>query len=410
MSVPARAAFDGLSTGGLDRLRRGALSLATLGLVSRVRSSAIERGAVQEPPDPAWLGALRCRWLALALVAAACLTQAVRAHPFSQSSSVVVVSGTDVRVAFTLDLLAVHSMPDLDRNRDARISYAELDGAVERVYDAVAGHFVIRAPDALLQTTVERYQLLDDTRVRMELLYRFAGDVTTFDVTSTLAAITQPNHRHLMSVSSSAAVTHEAVLDTGRPTATFDTHGETSYLSTFTTFLWLGVEHIFTGYDHLAFLVGLLIATGSFRSLAKIVTSFTVAHSVTLGLATFDLVVMPQRLTESLIALSIVYVAAENLLRSKAIERYRITFLFGLIHGFGFSTILRDMQLPRGNLALSLFSFNAGVELGQLAFVAVVFPVTLYLASSRWRAGVMCAVSFVVVCLSTYWFVQRAFP
>ena len=119
---------------------------------------------------------------------------------------------------------------------------------------------------------------------------------------------------------------------------------------------------------------------------------------------------MPQRLTESLIALSIVYVAAENLLRSKAIERYRITFLFGLIHGFGFSTILRDMQLPRGNLALSLFSFNAGVELGQLAFVAVVFPVTLYLASSRWRAGVMSAVSFVVVCLSTYWFVQRAFP
>jgi hydrogenase/urease accessory protein HupE len=234
--------------------------------------------------------------------------------------------------------------------------------------------------------------------------------VTTFDVTSTLAAITQPNHRHLMSVSSGAGVTHEAVLDSGRPTATFDMRGETSYLSTLKAFLWLGVEHIFTGYDHLAFLVGLLIATGSFRSLVKIVTSFTVAHSVTLCLATFDLVVMPQRLTESLIALSIVYVAAENLLRSKAIERYRITFLFGLIHGFGFSTILRDMQLPRGNLALSLFSFNAGVELGQLAFVAIVFPVTLYLASSRWRAGVMSAVSFVVVCLSTYWFVQRAFP
>ena len=344
------------------------------------------------------------------LVAAACLTQSVRAHPFSQSSSVVIVSGNEVRVALTLDLLAVHSMPDLDRNRDSRISYAELDVAVERVYDAVARHFVIRTPDAPLRTTVERYQMLDDTRLRMELLYQFAGEVATFGVTSTLAEITQPNHLHLMSVSSGAGTTQEAVLDAGRPSSTFHANSGPSYGSTFTTFLWLGVEHIFTGYDHLAFLVGLLVATGSFRSLVRIVTSFTVAHSVTLALATFDLVVIPQRLTESLIALSIVYVAAENLLRSKAVERYRITFLFGLIHGFGFSTILRDMQLPRGGLALSLFSFNAGVELGQLAFVAIVFPVMLYLASSRWRTGVMSAVSSVVVCLSTYWFVQRAFP
>jgi hypothetical protein len=155
--------------------------------------------------------------------------------------------------------------------------------------------------------------------------------------------------------------------------------------------------------------VGLLIGTERLRSLVKIVTSFTVAHSVTLALATFDVVVLPTRLTESLIALSIAYVAIENLLQSRVVERYRITFLFGLVHGFGFSTVLRQMQLPRRNLALSLFSFNAGVELGQLVFVAVVFPMTVYLASSAWRHSVRSAVSVGVVCLSLYWFVQRAF-
>ena len=270
-------------------------------------------------------------------------------------------------------------------------------------------HFAVHSSGVPIQTTVERYQLADETTVRLDLLYRFAGDVTTIDITSTLDAITQPNHRHLMSVTS-GRFTHEAILDLDRPTATFDTTGGSSYLRTFGSFLRLGVEHIFTGYDHLAFLVGLLIATGSFRSLVKIVTSFTVAHSITLALATFDAVVLPTRVTESLIALSIAYVAAENLLRSRAIERYRITFLFGLVHGFGFSTILRQMQLPRRNLALSLFSFNAGVELGQLLFVAIVFPMMMYLAASAWQNRIRSAVSFGIVCLSVYWFVQRAFP
>ena len=80
------------------------------------------------------------------------------------------------------------------------------------------------------------------------------------------------------------------------------------------------------------------------------------------------------------------------------------------MHGFGFSTILRQMQLPRRNLALSLFSFNAGVELGQLLFVAIVFPMMMYLAASAWQNRVRSAVSFGIVCLSVYWFVQRAFP
>jgi hypothetical protein len=140
----------------------------------------------------------------------------------------------------------------------------------------------------------------------------------------------------------------------------------------------------------------------------KVVTSFTVAHSITLALATFDIVVLPSRFTESAIAASIVYVAVENLIRGRAIERYRITFLFGLIHGFGFSNVLREMQLPRANLALSLFSFNLGVEIGQVVFVVLLFPVIEDLIASGWTK-LRPAVSITIACLATYWFVQRAF-
>jgi len=142
--------------------------------------------------------------------------------------------------------------------------------------------------------------------------------------------------------------------------------------------------------------------------LVKVITSFTVAHSITLALATFDIVVLPTRLTESMIALSIAYVAAENLIRNRAIERYRITFLFGLVHGFGFSNVLREMQLPRGHLALSLFSFNVGVEIGQLVFVVLLFPLIEDLIASGWTK-LRPAVSIAVGCLAVYWFIQRAF-
>jgi hydrogenase/urease accessory protein HupE len=180
-------------------------------------------------------------------------------------------------------------------------------------------------------------------------------------------------------------------------------------MKTFWSFFRLGIMHIFTGYDHLAFLVGLLIVTTSLGSLIKIITSFTVAHSITLALSTFNIVVLPTRLTESVIALSIVYVALENLLGIRAIERYRITFLFGLAHGFGFSNVLREMELSRLHLGLSLFSFNLGVEAGQLAFVLVFFPLILYIATVSWRRQFQKAVSLVVMCLAMYWFVQRAF-
>jgi hypothetical protein len=320
---------------------------------------------------------------------------------------VLAVSGREVRARLTLDLLDLHQLPDIDRNRDNRISYIELDDAIERIYTAVAQHYWVRSAGDPLETTVERYQLADETRIRLDILYRFASEVTAIEVTSTLDLMTQPNHRHLISVRS-GPITHEAVLEVSRPTAVFAT-GASSLVRTFGSFVRLGVAQIFTGYDHLAFLLGLLIATTSVRALVKVVASFTAAHSITLALATFDVVVLPTRPTESLIALSIAYLAIDNLLRNQLNGRYRITFLFGLIHGFGFSTVLREMQLPRPSLALSLFSFNVGIELGQIIFVAAVFLLMIYGASSEWQTRIRPAVSFGVICFSVHGFAQRVF-
>src|SRR6266699_2593342 len=190
-------------------------------------------------------------------------------------------------------------------------------------------------------------------------------------------------HQHLMSVRLNGTL-REAILDSRTPQATF-TGVKASYLQTMWTFVRLGGEHIFTGYDHLAFLLGLLVATSSLGSLVKIITSFTLAHSITLALATFNLVILPSRLTESLIAVSIGYVAAENLFDFRVMKRYYITFIFGLVHGFGFSNVLREMDLPRSSLALSLFSFNAGVEIGQVTFVLLIFPLVQDLVASGWK-------------------------
>jgi len=160
-------------------------------------------------------------------------------------------------------------------------------------------------------------------------------------------------------------------------------------------FLRLGVEHIFTGYDHIAFLLALLLLGGRFLDLVKIVTSFTIAHSVTLALAALGILNPPSRWVEALIAASIVAVAGENLwvlrpakggsarVATALQHRWRITFAFGLVHGFGFAAALQELKLPRSALVAGLVSFNLGVEVGQVAIVALAFPLLSWLRSLR---------------------------
>jgi hydrogenase/urease accessory protein HupE len=173
-----------------------------------------------------------------------------------------------------------------------------------------------------------------------------------------------------------------------------------------------GIHHILIGPDHILFLVGLLLLGGSLRQLLLVVTSFTVAHSITLSLAALNIVTPPARLIEPAIALSIVYVGADNLLAQGGRDvRVWIAFTFGFIHGFGFANVLREMELPARALGWSLFSFNFGVEIGQLLVVVLVASALGALKSRSEWAGrhLAMAGSVVVILAGAFWFVQRVF-
>jgi hydrogenase/urease accessory protein HupE len=178
------------------------------------------------------------------------------------------------------------------------------------------------------------------------------------------------------------------------------------------TFVPSGIHHILIGPDHILFLIGLLLTGGSWIALVRIVTAFTIGHSVTLSLAALDLVTPPATIIEPAIALSIVFVGADNLVRGNGRDlRAWVALVFGLVHGFGFANVLREFGLPDQALGWSLFSFNAGVEIGQLAIVVLVASL---LASVRRRSAtlgyrVAFAGSLVVIAAGTYWFVQRVF-
>ncbi len=182
------------------------------------------------------------------------------------------------------------------------------------------------------------------------------------------------------------------------------------------TFIPSGVHHIMIGADHILFIIGLILLGGSWRRLAVIVTSFTIGHSVTLSLAALDIVMVPAAVIEPLIALSIVVVGADNLLRGADPTKSRdlrmgIAFVFGLIHGFGFAYVLREFGLPDAQLAWSLFSFNLGVEIGQLAIVVVVAVLLEMLRRRSEKAARHVATigSLAVMAAGAYWFAERVF-
>lgn len=175
-------------------------------------------------------------------------------------------------------------------------------------------------------------------------------------------------------------------------------------------FLVLGVEHILTGYDHLAFLLALLIAGGSLRHNAKIITSFTIAHSLTLALATFGIIAISPAIVEPVIAASVVFVGLENLFGRRLAARWLVTFSFGLIHGLGFAAALRELGIGGfgARAAIPLVSFNLGVELAQIAIAAVVLPLVWRLQQRpAFALKQVPALSLLIAIAGAYWFLAR---
>ncbi len=181
--------------------------------------------------------------------------------------------------------------------------------------------------------------------------------------------------------------------------------------SRFLDFMKLGIEHILTGYDHLLFLFALLAVTHSFWPAIKIVTFFTIAHSITLAFAGLNIVELPSSFVEPVIALTIIYVALENIIRGDHPKgRQWLTFGFGLIHGFGFASVLREMEISSSDtgILVPLLSFNLGIETGQIAVASVVLPLIWWLNNKPVIAEkFLKGCSGMVALMGAYWLIER---
>jgi hydrogenase/urease accessory protein HupE len=206
----------------------------------------------------------------------------------------------------------------------------------------------------------------------------------------------------------------QALLDDTHTTVTLSVAAPPLW-ATMRRYLVTGIEHIFLGYDHIAFLIAIVLWAQRLWPVIKIVTAFTVAHSVTLSLAALQIVVVPSSIVEPAIAASIVFVAVENFFSRDVGGRWRVTFAFGLIHGFGFAGALQEFGLPANAVVPALAAFNLGVEIGQVAIVSIVVPTLMAvdqtLAADRAvpvrAAPLVYALSAVITILGGYWLLTR---
>jgi len=208
----------------------------------------------------------------------------------------------------------------------------------------------------------------------------------------------------------------QALLDDAHPTLTISVPAP-SVWATMQRYLVMGIEHIFLGYDHIAFLVAIVLWTRRLMPVIKVVTAFTIAHSITLSLAALQIVVIPSAIVEPAIAASIIFVALENFFSRNVDGRWKVTFAFGLIHGFGFAGALQEIGLPANAVVPALAAFNIGVEIGQVAIVAIVVPTLILVdrlfAADRTKpvraATLVYSLSAAITVLGSYWFLTRVF-
>ena len=348
-------------------------------------------------------------WLAAVLALSAALPASAHPVPFSYLDLEVHDTAVDGRIRVHLvDVAPVLGIADpeqlldqsirnanrarIERYLASRIAFGQ-DGFGRAEWGAIA---VVDANEAL------------------ELEFRIPGEPEgALSIDANLFPA-DPDHQTFVNVYEGPGFPHQYIFDAGSKPQTYYRGTTAGALAVMGTFIPAGVHHIMIGPDHILFLIGLLLLGGTWRRLVLIVTAFTIGHSVTLSLAALNIVNPPGWLIEPAIALSIVVVGADNLLQRKEQGRDLRAWVagaFGLIHGFGFANVLREFGLPQEALGWSLFSFNVGVELGQLAIVLVVAS-ALALVRRRWPQTdkwIVIGGSAVVIAAGAYWFVERVF-
>jgi hydrogenase/urease accessory protein HupE len=312
-----------------------------------------------------------------------------------------------VGAAFSRQEIA-DALPDLigRRGADDLVAFENQREAIGRwLIDGLT----VRTPDSPCSPAFGGMRF-DGDGIALAIAYACAGPADALEIEARFAGALARGHRHLVTLTSGEDV-WEDVARAGRALLRFELTAPPpppDARPVFGPLLRMGVEHILTGYDHLLFLLGLVLVGRPLRSLLAAVTAFTVAHSVTLALSAFDVWAPSSRLIEPLIALSIAYVGVENWFVRDGKGRWKITFLFGLVHGFGFAGALREVAVPSADVPSALFAFNLGVELGQLAVLALLLPLVLAVRRTEiWARVGMRACTMTVALAGLVWFVSR---
>ena len=315
--------------------------------------------------------------------------QLALAHPPGLSSAEITLGATDIKATLTFAIQDIEAFNPMDSDQDAEVTPAEMDAAKPAIAQWVAEQFVLYVDNAVIKTdAVGKVSFDQQNNAQVQLQFTPSAAQQLSLESQVLSKLPAGHKQYLTIKNHNGQILLEKMLtqedshvNLQIPAANAATASEPQS-HTFTDFLALGIEHILTGYDHLLFLFSLLVVTRSFLPALKIITFFTLAHSITLGLASFNLVELPGSVVEPLIAITIIYVALENLWRGDNPKgREWLTFFFGLIHGFGFASVLREMNIGAsdGGIMLPLFSFNLGVELGQISVASIILPLIWWL-------------------------------
>ena len=375
---------------------------------------------------------MRARHLAWLLALILC---PLAAHAHKQSDSYLTVTGTGsstLQGQWDIALRDLDFAIGLDGDADDRITWGEIRGRREAIAKYAFEHLRLAAVSptsrAACPTTLQQL-MLDEHVDGAYAVLRFTAACPAMpqrlEIDYSLLFSFDPNHRGLLNVEA-GAVSQAAVLSADSDSASFELHRANRW-SQFRSFVVEGIWHIWAGYDHVLFLFTLLLpavvvrvqgrwaARSSLRSsvvdVLQVVTAFTVAHSLTLTLAALGLVHVPSRAVESAIAFTVLLGALNLLFPVVRERRWAVALLFGLVHGLGFASVLADLGLPGSGLLTALIGFNTGVEIGQLAIVALLVPL-IYLVreTALYRRVVLPAGAAAIGALAVYWMAARLFP
>jgi hydrogenase/urease accessory protein HupE len=354
------------------------------------------------------------------------------AHAYSSSFTNIEFTNERTELSFSIDTLSIIELvEEVDKNKNRILEKSELENEEHHIEELIHTTIVIDKDNQQQEAELKemRIEKKDNTEyVTFTFHYPpfYPGDTITlmdgFYVNDsatnyinlisaknrgeTSQAVLQGDNRNWTILLTEAQV--EQGMESEVPNTTKDTHMETTNAS-WTGFFNLGMLHILTGYDHLLFLLALLLRKQTFKQYAAIITSFTIAHSITISLAVLGIVDLPSRFIEATIAFSIFYVAVENLFRKEINHRWGLTFIFGLIHGLGFANILKEMDIPKSQLVSSLLSFNIGIEAVQLILVILFLPVLSFLQRPPYSQRIIQIGSIIIILLGGFWFLERVF-